>query len=46
MPRFVPTALLAFTESRTVHDARRLADALRYDHGRTGLAREVEDRLP
>jgi hypothetical protein len=46
MPSTLGSALKAFAESRTVHDARRLATALRHDHGQAGLAAEVEDLLP
>jgi hypothetical protein len=35
----------AFAETRTVHDGRRLANALRHAYGRPGLAAEVEDIL-
>lgn len=37
--------LRAFIETRTVHDGRRLANALRHYYGRPGLAQEVEDAL-
>jgi hypothetical protein len=45
MPYTLGLELQAFAESRTVHDARRLAKALRHAYGRPGLAQEVEDRL-
>jgi hypothetical protein len=45
MPYGLGQELQAFAESRTVHDARRLANALRHAYGREGLAREVEDVL-
>jgi hypothetical protein len=35
----------AFAETRTAHDAQRLANALRHVMGRDGLAQEVEDLL-
>jgi hypothetical protein len=38
--------LQAFAETRTRHDAQRLANALRHAYGRSGLAQEVEDLLP
>ena len=37
--------LRAFVESRTLHDAKRLANALRHVYGRPGLAQETEDAL-
>jgi hypothetical protein len=45
MPRTLGLELQAFAESRTVHDARRVARALRHAYGRPGLAQEIEDRL-
>jgi hypothetical protein len=45
MPFNLQLELRAFAETRTVHDARRLANALRHYCGRVGLAREVEDLL-
>jgi hypothetical protein len=48
MPAMPPTLgleLEAFAECRAVRDARRLADTLRHDYGREGLAREIEDAL-
>jgi hypothetical protein len=45
MPHTLGLELRAFAESRTVHDARRVANALRHAYGRPGLAAEVEDRL-
>jgi hypothetical protein len=46
MPYGLGLELRAFAESRTIHDARRLANALRHCEGRPGLAKEVEDILP
>jgi hypothetical protein len=43
MPYGLGEELKAFAETRTVHDARRLANALRRAYSREGLAREVED---
>jgi hypothetical protein len=37
--------LRAFVETRTIHDATRLANALRHYFGRPGLAAEIEDAL-
>jgi hypothetical protein len=46
MPSTLGQELQAFAETRTVHDARRVANALRHCHGQAGLAAEVEDILP
>jgi hypothetical protein len=45
MPFTLGLELRAFAETRTVHDARRVANALRHACGHPGLAQEVEDRL-
>jgi hypothetical protein len=45
MPHTLGLELQAFAETRTVHDARRVANALRHYHGQAGLAAEVEDLL-
>jgi hypothetical protein len=45
MPHTLGLELQAFAETRTVHDASRLANALRHYHGQAGLAAEVEDLL-
>jgi hypothetical protein len=45
MPHTLGLELRAFAESRTVHDARRVANALRHAYGEAGLAAEVEDLL-
>jgi hypothetical protein len=45
MPHTLGLELQALAESRTVHDARRVANALRHYHGQAGLAAEVEDIL-
>jgi hypothetical protein len=45
MPTTLGQELQAFAESRSVHDGRRVANALRHYHGREGLAKEVEDML-
>jgi hypothetical protein len=37
--------LRAFVESRSAHDGRRLATALRHVYGRPGLAQEIENAL-
>jgi hypothetical protein len=46
MPHTLGLELQAFAETLTVHDARRLANALRHAYGHAGLAAEVEDLLP
>jgi hypothetical protein len=43
MPDTLGRELRALAESRSVHDARRVAEALRHTYGREGLA--VEDAL-
>jgi hypothetical protein len=45
MPHTLGLELKAFAETRTVHDARRVANALRHAYGQAGLAAEVEDLL-
>jgi hypothetical protein len=45
MPSPLGEELQAFAESRTVRDARRVANSLRHYHGQAGLAAEVEDVL-
>jgi hypothetical protein len=45
MPHILGLELQAFAETRTVHDARRVANALRHYRGQAGLAAEVEDLL-
>lgn len=45
MPHTLSLELRAFVETRTIHDARRLANALRHYFGRPGLACEIEDAL-
>ena len=37
--------LKAFVQTRTRHDAQRLANALRHVYGRPGLAQEIDDAL-
>jgi hypothetical protein len=46
MPYTLSLELKAFAETRTRHDAQRVANALRHAYGRPGLAQEVEDLLP
>jgi hypothetical protein len=46
MPHTLGLELQAFAATRTIHDARRLANALRHYHRQAGLAAEVEDILP
>jgi hypothetical protein len=46
MPNILGMELKAFAESRSTHDARRVANALRHTYGQPGLAAEVEDILP
>jgi hypothetical protein len=45
MPYMLGLELRAFAETRTVHDARRVANALRHAFGRPGLAQEIEDTI-
>jgi hypothetical protein len=45
MPHTLSLELKAFAETRTRHDAQRVANALRHYYGRPGLAQEVEDLL-
>jgi hypothetical protein len=45
MPHTLGLELKAFTETRTVHDARRVANALRHAYGQPGLAQEIEDAI-
>jgi hypothetical protein len=45
MPHTLALELKAFSETRTVHDARRVANALRHAYGQPGLAQEIEDAI-
>jgi hypothetical protein len=44
-PHTLGLELKAAIETRTVHDWRRVANALRHVYGRPGLAQEIEDAL-
>lgn len=45
MPNELALELRAFAESRTVADARRVANSLRHHYGRPGIAQEFDDAL-